>query len=95
MKCVCPGKDNIESFSCPCCGRFEKTETKNWASRNIFKDFKSYGGGIPCYFSLLKYCAVALFIPAAIVIIYHIYILEKTCPVIEDTLSSCQGLTPS
>jgi len=50
MKCVCPGKDNIDGIECPCCGRLEKIKTKLWYKRRILKDFKSYGGGIPGYF---------------------------------------------
>lgn len=82
MRCVCPGKDNVEGIECPCCGRFEKIKVKNWFSRDIIKDFKSYGGGIPGYFSLVKYCAISLLFLAVIVILFHIYIIETTCPLI-------------
>lgn len=75
MKCVCPGKDNAQGIECPCCGRFEKIKTKKWYSRNILKDFKNYGGGIPGYFQLLKYCGITLFILSIIVVTFHIYII--------------------
>lgn len=84
MRCVCPGKDNTEGIECPCCGRFEKIKTRNWYSRSILKDFKNYGGGVPGYFELLKYCGFSLFILAFIVILFHIYILETTCPLIKE-----------
>lgn len=46
------------------------------------KDFKNYGGGVPGYFELLKYCWVTLAILGVIVIIFHIYVLETVCPLI-------------
>lgn len=80
MKCSCPGTDNVVGVRCPCCDRAEKLKTANWYSRNIMEDFKSYGGGVASYFELLKYCAITLIVLAAIINIYHIYILETICP---------------
>ena len=47
--------------------------------RDIVKDFKSYGGGIPAYFEMMKYCGVSLIILALIVVAFHIYALETAC----------------
>lgn len=76
LKCSAPGKDNIEGAECPCCGRYEKVKVRNWFWRDIIKDFKSYGGGVPAYFELMKYCGVAMLILAAIIVAFHIYVLE-------------------
>ena len=57
------------------------------------EDFKSYGGGIPSYFFLLKYYAISLLVLAAIVNVYHIYVLESACPLVSasDHQQRCQS----
>jgi hypothetical protein len=80
MKCVCPGSDDIEGFRCPCCDRWQKVKISHWFKRNINKDFKKYGSGIPSYFELLKYLAFMLLILVSIMVTFHIYVLEITCP---------------
>ena len=57
--------------------------------RDITKDFKKYGGGIPGYFYLLIYLMVMYVILAGAVVVYHIILLEQVCPTIEGTQNQC------
>jgi hypothetical protein len=83
LKCSRPGRDNTEGNTCPCCGRFEKLKNTKWPSRDIIKDFKNYGGGVPAYFSLNMYFGICLLILSVTIVIFHIYVLEKTCKYIK------------
>lgn len=85
LKCSCPGKDNIEGEQCLCCGRYEKLKISNWPTRNILKDFKAYGGGVPAYFSLAFYMIVSFAILSATLTVFHIYCVEVVCAYLEQT----------
>lgn len=78
--CCKPGVDNPEGPRCSCCNRSEKLSNSRWASRDITKDFRSYGGGIPSYFYLLKYLMVVMVIIMIVKVIFHIMMLEQICP---------------
>ena len=57
--------------------------------RDITKDFKKFGGGIPGYFYLLIYLMVMYIILGGAVVVYHIILLEQVCPSLEGTDSKC------
>lgn len=73
--CSKPGIDNPEGAKCPCCDRFEKLENSKWPRRDIAKDFKNYGGGVPGYFYLITYFVSFLLLLTLVKVIYHIIIL--------------------
>lgn len=82
--CCRPGIDNPEGARCPCCSRFEKLENSKWPSRDIAKDFKNYGGGVPGYFYLLWYFILALLALTLVKVIYHIMLIEDTCKYLRE-----------
>ena len=57
--------------------------------RDITKDFKKFGGGIPGYFYLLIYLMVMYIILGGAVVVYHIILLEQVCPSLEETPNKC------
>lgn len=87
--CCKPGIDNPEGPKCPCCNRSEKLTNSRWAMRDITKDFKNYGGGIPSYFYLLKYLMAVLVVIVIVKVIFHIMILNQVCPTLEGTHQRC------
>jgi hypothetical protein len=40
------------------------------------KDFRSYGGGVPNYFELMKYSAFVLLLFTFAFVIYHLYVIQ-------------------
>jgi hypothetical protein len=89
FNCCKPGIDNTEGRQCPCCNRFEKLSNSRWPVRDIVKDFKNYGGGIPGYFHLLIYLIVVLIILCGVAVIYHIMLLDQVCPTLVGTKDHC------
>jgi hypothetical protein len=83
--CTKPGIDNTEGARCPCCQRNEKLENSKWPSRDITKDFKNYGGGVPGYFYLLWYFVAMMIILIGLKGIYHIMLIEGVCKYIAKT----------
>ncbi len=60
-----------------------------WPLRDITKDFKNYGGGIPAYFYLMKYLMVVFLIICGVKVVYHIMLLEQICPTLVHTSQKC------
>ena len=87
--CCKPGIDNTEGRSCPCCQRKEKLSNSKWPIRNIRKDFRRFGGGVPGYFYLLLYLIVVIVILIGVKAIYHIMLLQQVCPTIDGTDDRC------
>jgi hypothetical protein len=88
-ECSKAGLDNTEGKRCPCCQRLEKISNNRWACRDITRDFKKYGGGIPGYFYLVIYLMVTFVILCGVKVVYHIMLLEQTCPTLEGTKERC------
>jgi hypothetical protein len=87
--CCKPGIDNTEGRRCPCCNRYEKLANSKWPIRDIVKDFRNYGGGVPGYFHLLIYLMVVLVILCGVAVVYHIILLDQVCPTLEGTHTHC------
>lgn len=79
QKATMPGKEDPLQLTCPCCNKSIKKPFKNWWGRSIDKDFKNYGGGVVCYFWLLKLYCVAIVLVIAIYGIYLQYLTGYYC----------------
>ena len=90
--CCKPGIDNTEGRKCPCCNRYEKLANSKWPIRDIVKDFRNYGGGIPGYFHLLIYFMVVLIILCGVAVVYHIMLLNQVCPTLVGTKKHCAAV---
>ena len=54
----------------------EKLSNSKWPLRNITKDFRKFGGGVPGYFYLMVYLMVAFIIIIGVKVVYNIIILN-------------------
>lgn len=89
--CCRPGIDNTEGRRCPCCNRLEKLSNSKWPLRDIVKDFKNYGGGVPGYFHQLIYFMVMLIILTILNVVFHILALERVCPTLSGPQHKCMA----
>ena len=87
--CCKPGIDNPQGYRCRCCQRLEKLENSKWPTRDITKDFKNYGGGVPGYFYLLLLFIIVFAILTVVKVVFNIYVLEKVCPTLVGTSDAC------
>lgn len=67
----------------------QKLENSKWPTRDIIKDFKNFGGGVPGYFYLLLYFIVMFGVLSLVKVLYHIYVLEQVCPTLEHSETPC------
>ena len=87
--CCKPGIENPDGRQCPCCQRYEKLSNSKWPLRNITKDFRKFGGGIPGYFYLLIYLMIVFIILIGVKVVYQIMMLEQVCPTLVGTPHRC------
>ena len=66
-----------------------KLAKSKWPIREIVKDFRNYGGGIPGYFHLLIYFMAVLVILCGVAVAYHIILFNQVCPTLAGTPKHC------
>lgn len=79
QKASMPGQEDLLQLSCPCCNQSIKRPYTSWWNRSIIRDFKQYGGGIVCYFWLMKLYIVAMVLVLTMYGIYLQYLSWNYC----------------